>query len=92
MENLVISREYIRKNYIHKDKIIKTIQEIEELLKQIDYHNIKDKEERQFYKNQYMQYITARNILKGLLEETKDENRNTNNVQIKKEQSADTNK
>ena len=92
MENPVISREYIRKNYIHKDKIIKTIQEIEELLKQIDYHNIKDKEERQFYKNQYMQYITARNILKGLLEETEDENNNTFTMQKQEEQSTDFNK
>lgn len=52
-----------------KDKIRKTIEEIKELLKQIDYHDIKDKNEREFYKTQYMQYVVARNILQGLLED-----------------------
>lgn len=57
-------------NYVvSKDKIRKTIEEIKELLKQIDYHDIKDKNEREFYKKQYMQYVVARNILQGLLED-----------------------
>ena len=54
---------------ISKDKIRKTIEEIKDLLKQIDYHDIKDKNEREFYKTQYMQYVVARNILQGLLED-----------------------
>ena len=54
---------------ISKDKIRKTIEEIKELLKQIDYHDIKDKNEREFFKKQYMQYVVARNILQGLLED-----------------------
>ena len=57
-------------NYVvSKDKIRKTIEEIKELLKQLDYHDIKDKNEREFYKTQYMQYVVARNILQGLLED-----------------------
>ena len=61
--------EELLENSISKDKIRKTIEEIKDLLKQIDYHDIKDKNEREFYKTQYMQYVVARNILQGLLED-----------------------
>lgn len=57
-------------NYVvSKDKIKKEIEEIKEILKQLDYHDIKDKNEREFYKTQYMQYVVAKNILQGLLED-----------------------
>jgi len=57
-------------NYVvSKDKIRKEIEEIKQILIKLDYHDIKDKNEREFYKTQYMQYVVARNILQGLLED-----------------------
>lgn len=57
-------------NYVvSKDKIREEIEEIKQILIKLDYHDIKDKNEREFYKTQYMQYVVARNILQGLLED-----------------------
>ena len=55
--------------FISKNKIEDKIKEIDELLPSIDYHDIKDKQEREFYKKEYMQYVTTKNALQELLEE-----------------------
>lgn len=82
MKNPVISREYIEKNYIHKNKI-------KDIFRKAQDYDLSYKDTVLF--NLIMQEIEDKNKWYSL-EETKDENRNTNNVQIKKEQSADTNK
>lgn len=86
MEKLPI-KEYIRKNYIHKDKIRNLLNEIEIIMQEDEadefgIHSIG------WATLDYMADI----IKQRLLEETKDENRNTNNVQVEKEQSTDINK
>lgn len=82
MENPVISREYIEKNYIHKNKI-------KDIFRKAQDYDLSYKDTVLF--NLIMQEIEDKNKWYSL-EETEDENRNTNNVQIKKEQSTNTNK
>lgn len=36
MENKVISKEYVEKNYIHKDVIIKKIEEYQNMIKKLN--------------------------------------------------------
>ena len=66
----VISREYVEKNYIHKDKIMKMIKnnnkQIEELKSSFpNFYKLTDK---------YLLLELINNILKGLLEETNEDN------------------
>ena len=86
MENPVISREYVEKNYIHKDELRAKKQELE------DY--IQENSDEQGYWGRITQeeIYTQIDIIDELLEETEDENNNTNNDSFKKEQSADINK
>ena len=78
MENPVISREYVEKEFHKKDKVI------QELCEQLELRSPLTAEE--WKRVAYYKYYDE------LLEETEDENRNTNNVQVEKEQSADINK
>ena len=93
--NKVISREYVEKNYIHKDIFIKIQDKIEDYINK-NYENINNCL-REIQKNKEMKPVydklivtmegeinAYRNIL-GLLEETKDENSNTAIMQEQKE-------
>lgn len=59
--------KYIKEESIPRAVVEEQINKINELLPDIDYHDIKDKQEREYYKKEYMKYITARNYLQGLL-------------------------
>lgn len=87
MENPVISREYVEKNYIHKNKVRELVNYLEKEM---------EKDEVDEFGIHSIGWATldymADLIREKLLEETKDESRNTDNVQVEKEQSTDTNK
>jgi len=74
MENKVISREYVEKNYIHKDKIKKYIEELNERIEEVET-NIENSvdEERTYWKKEKHDYAMQKFILEELLEETEDE-------------------
>ena len=87
MENPVISREYIRKNYIHKDKIRELVNYLEKEMEEDEVdefgiHSIG------WATLDYMADL----IREKLLEETEDENNNTITMQKQEEQSTDFNK
>ena len=67
MNNIVISREYIEKNYIHKNKI-------KDIFRKAQDYDLSYKDTVLF--NLIMQEIEDKNKWYSL-EETKDENRNT---------------
>lgn len=89
MENPVISREYVEKNYIHKDKVREKIKEMNNIIQ-----NSQQKESNGRYR--HLHTLTEAKIVKGemlnLLEETEDENNNTITMQKQEEQSTDSNK
>lgn len=58
---------YIKEESISIAVVEEQIGKINELLPDIDYHDIKDKQEREYYKKEFMKYITVRNYLQGLL-------------------------
>ena len=66
-EDLQIILKYIKEESIPIAVVEEQIGKINELLPDIDYHDIKDKEEREYYKKEFMKYITVRNYLQGLL-------------------------
>lgn len=74
METKVISREYVEKNYIHKDKIKKYIQELNEQIEEaeVNIENSVD-EERTYWKKEKHDYAMQKFILEELLEDTEDE-------------------
>lgn len=88
MENPVISREYIRKNYIHKDKV----REIKNKLKQNCFLLNNNYEKCEFCEKEYCNIRPKMKIIDELLEETEDENNNTFTMQKQEEQSTDSNK
>lgn len=57
------------KDSISKDKIREKIEEINKLLPDIDYRDIEDKQEREYYKKEYYKVVAERNILQNLLKE-----------------------
>ena len=59
--------KYIKEESIPRAVVEEQIGKINELLPDIDYHDIKDKQEREYYKKEFMKYITVRNYLQGLL-------------------------
>lgn len=69
VEDMAINRiiKYIKEESIPKAVVEEQIGKINELLPDIDYHDIKDKQEREYYKKEFMKYITVRNYLQGLL-------------------------
>lgn len=87
MENPVISREYIRKNYIHKDKVRELVNYLEKEM---------EKDEVDEFGIHSIGWATldymADLIREKLLEETEDENNNTFTMQKQEEQSTDSNK
>ena len=66
-EDLQIILKYIKEESIPIAVVEEQIGKINELLLDIDYYDIKDKEEREYYKKEFMKYITVRNYLQGLL-------------------------
>ena len=66
-EDLQIILKYIKEESIPIAVVEEQIGKINELLPDIDYHDIKDKQEREYYKKEFMKYITVRNYLQGLL-------------------------
>lgn len=85
--NPVISREYIKKNYIHKDKVRELLERIDGCLEgcymaELDF-NVTGK---------IYAYDNCKEMIKELLEETEDENNNTITMQKQEEQSTDSNK
>lgn len=80
--NPVISREYVEKNYIHKDKI-------KDIFRKAQDYDLSYKDTVLF--NLIMQEIEGQNKWYGL-EETEDENNNTFTMQKQEEQSTDSNK
>ena len=67
VQALEVVLHYIKEESIPKAVVEEQIGKINELLPDIDYHDIKDKQEREYYKKEYMKYITVRNYLQGLL-------------------------
>ena len=61
---------YIKENYITIQKVKDKIEELNKLLADIDYKDITDKQEREFYKKEYYQVIAQIIVLKGLLGES----------------------
>lgn len=59
--------KYIKEESIPIAVVEEQIGKINELLPDIDYHDIKDKQEREFYRKEFMKYMTVRNYLQGLL-------------------------
>lgn len=57
------------KNEHWRNKIREKIKEINKLLPDIDYRDIKDKQEREYYKKEYYKVVAERNILQNLLKE-----------------------
>lgn len=57
------------KGFIHKDKIRELIEELNKLLPDIDYRDIKDKQEREYYKKEYHKVVAQINVLENLLKE-----------------------
>lgn len=64
-----LGKEYhkLQEESISKAVVEEQIGKINELLPDINYHDIKDKQEREYYKKEFMKYITVRNYLQGLL-------------------------
>lgn len=56
-------------NYIPVQKIKDKIKELNKLLTDIDYKDIEDKQEREFYKKEYYQVVAQIKVLKELLKE-----------------------
>lgn len=86
--NPVISREYIRKNYIHKDKV----REIRSRLEQNCILLLNNYEKCETCDKKYCNIRPKMKIIDELLEETEDENNNTFTMQKQEEQSTDSNK
>lgn len=80
--NPVISREYVAKNYIHKDKIREKIKETRFDI-EVMFRKCETIPQKMWDKIK---------VLEELLEETEDENNNTFTMQKQEEQSTDSNK
>lgn len=89
MEKLPI-KEYIKKNYIHKDKIRELVNYLE---KEMEEDEVDEVDEFGIHSIGWatLDYM-ADLIREKLLEETEDENNNTIINKVEKEQSADINK
>lgn len=61
--------DWCEKNTIGRGKIREKIEEINKLLPDIDYRDIEDKKEREYYKKEYYKAVAERNILQNLLKE-----------------------
>lgn len=59
--------KYIKEESIPRAVVEEKIEELNEILIGLDYHDIEDKEEREFYKKEYMKYVCARNEVQGIL-------------------------
>ena len=58
---------YIKEESIPIVVVKEKIKEIDEILKGIDYHDIEDKQEREFYQKEYMKQICAKYALQEIL-------------------------
>lgn len=64
--------------FIYKPKVKDKIEELNKLLADIDYKDITDKQEREFYKKEYYQVIAQIIVLKELLDESEENKCGTN--------------
>lgn len=98
--NKVISREYVEKNYIHKDNLLDKIESYinknyadqNECIKIIAENKNLAKCYERVYTEIQGEIEAYKNIIKLIMEETKDENNTTPVMQKQKEQSTDINK
>lgn len=65
----IINKKTFTDNFINKQVIRNKIEELRKHLKDVDYHDIEDSEERKFYKKEYMQTLMQIQVLNELLEE-----------------------
>lgn len=65
-QNERLTKEF--SNVILVQKVKDKIEELNKLLADIDYKDVEDKQEREFYKKEYYQVVAQIIVLKGLLE------------------------
>ena len=73
VEDMALDRliKYIKEESIPRAVVEEKIEELNEILIGLDYHDIEDKEEREFYKKEYMKYVCTRNEVQEILKESK---------------------
>lgn len=59
----------VNAKFIAVQKVKDKIEELNKLLADIDYKDVEDKQEREFYKKEYYQVVTQIKVLKELLKE-----------------------
>ena len=64
--------------FIYKPKVKDKIEKLHKLLADIDYKDIEDKHEREFYKKEYYQVVAQIKVLKELLDESEENKCGTN--------------
>ena len=64
--------------FIYKPKVKDRIEKLHKLLADIDYKDIEDKQEREFYKKEYYQVVAQIKVLKELLDESEENKCGTN--------------
>lgn len=64
--------------FIYKQKIKNKIEKLHKLLADIDYKDIEDEQEREFYKKEYYQVVAQIKVLQDLLDESEENKCGTN--------------
>lgn len=64
--------------FIYKPKVKDKIKKLHKLLADIDYKDIEDKQEREFYKKEYYQVVAQIKVLQELLDESEENKCGTN--------------
>ena len=62
----------VNAKFIPVQKVKDKEEELNKLLADIDYKDVEDKQEREFYKKEYYQVVAQIIVLKGLLEESEE--------------------
>ena len=66
-ENPYYKLQFENIKIISKAVVEEKIEKLNEILIGLDYHDIEDKEEREFYKKEYGKYVCVRNEVQELL-------------------------
>ena len=66
------SEKIVDTQFIYKPKVKDRIEKLHKLLADIDYKDIEDKQEREFYKKEYYQVVAQIKVLKELLDESEE--------------------
>ena len=64
------TKKIVDTRFIYKPKVKDKIEKLHKLLADIDYKDIEDKQEREFYKKEYYQVVAQIKVLKELLDES----------------------